>query len=193
MRLLLDAGANLELKAETYVQFAQMGTIYAREVLGFDNPSVGLINVGEEPEKGTELLKEVYQTLNDLPNFKGNVEGRDIFAATVDVFLCDGLVGNILLKFGESIPETLQQMLGITMKEMNIDSDTKDTILKVIHRSLNSFNYENVGGVPFLGANGVSMVGHGGSTPAAIKNMILNAAHCIEAGVNEKIVASLQN
>ena len=193
MRLLLDAGANLELKPETYLQFAQMGTIYSRDILGIKDPTVGLINVGEEPEKGTELLKEVYQNLKELPNFKGNVEGRDIFEASTDIFLCDGLVGNILLKFGESIPAAIQKILGRTMKEMKVDTETKDMVIKILHRSLHSFNYEHVGGVPFLGVNGVSMVGHGGSTPAAVKNMILNAAHCVEAGVNDKIVASLHN
>jgi phosphate acyltransferase len=193
IRLLIDAGANLELKPETYRQFAQMGTIYSREIMGIEDPTVGLINVGEEPEKGTELLKEVFSLLQDIPNFSGNIEGRDIFSATADIFLCDGLIGNILLKFGESIPPTLQFIVGKTMKEMNLDADTRDTIVNVLHRSLHSFNYEHVGGVPFLGVDGISMVGHGGSTPTAVKNMILNASNCVEAGINQKIIASLQN
>ncbi|MEX0994134.1 MAG: phosphate acyltransferase PlsX [Balneolaceae bacterium] len=190
-RLLLDAGANLELKAETFVQFARMGSIYSREVLKVKDPQVGLLNVGEESEKGTELLKDAYKQLSSLPNFKGNVEGRDIFHAKADVFLCDGYLGNVLLKFGESIPAILQYLIGDTMKKMELDTDSRDKIMKVLHQSLHSFNYEHVGGVPFLGVNGVSMVGHGGSTPMAIKNMILNAARCVEMEVNNKIVDSL--
>ncbi|MEX0770818.1 MAG: phosphate acyltransferase PlsX [Balneolaceae bacterium] len=190
-RLLLDAGANLELKADTFVQFARMGSIYSSEVLKVKNPRVGLLNVGEESEKGTELLKEAYKQLSSLSNFKGNVEGRDIFAANADVFLCDGYLGNVLLKFGESIPSIIRFLIEDTMKEMKLDQDVRDQVTNVIHKSLHSFNYEHVGGVPFLGVNGISMVGHGGSTPVAIKNMILSAAKCVELNVNHKIVASL--
>lgn len=193
MRLLLDAGANLELKAETFLQFAQMGTIYSREIMKVENPIIGLINVGEETEKGTDLLKEVNKLLSKLPNFKGNVEGRDIFTGSVDIFLCDGLIGNIILKLGESIPTTLHDFLGKTMVEMNLDTDTRETVIEVIKKSLHSFNYEHIGGIPFLGVDGISMVGHGGSSPIAIKNMILNAANCVEADVNQKIVSSLHN
>ncbi|MEX2602532.1 MAG: phosphate acyltransferase PlsX [Balneolaceae bacterium] len=190
-RLLLDAGANLELKPETFLQFAKMGTIYAREVLGVTDPSVGLLNVGEEPEKGTELLKEAFSELSVLSNFKGNIEGRDIFSAGVDVFLCDGYLGNVILKMGESIPAILEFAVGKTMQEMKLTSVEKQMVIQVLERSLKGFNYEHIGGVPFLGVNGVSMVGHGGSSPAAIKNMILNAAQCVEMDVNRKIVTSL--
>lgn len=192
LRLLMDAGANLELKPEVYIQFAQMGTVYCREILGTDNPCVGLINVGEEPEKGTDLLKEVNRQLSNLDNFRGNVEGSDLFAGTADIFLCNGLIGNILLKFGESIPSTIQQMLAKTMAEMELDRASRDLIVNVIQASLRNFNYEHIGGIPFLGVNGISMVGHGGSSPTAIKNMIFNAVHCIEAEINEKIVESLR-
>jgi len=191
MRLLLDAGANLELKPETFLQFAQMGTIYSREIMKVENPRVGLINVGEEPEKGTDLLKSVNRLLAEFPNFKGNVEGGDIFTGSVDIYLCDGLIGNIILKLGESIPKTLHDFLSKTMMEMNLDIDTRDTVIKVINKSLHSFNYEHIGGIPFLGVDGISMVGHGGSSPIAIKNMILNAANCVEADVNQKIISSL--
>lgn len=190
-RLLLDAGANLELKPEIYFQIARMGTIYCRDILNVSDPSVGLINVGEEPEKGTDLLREVHKSLQKLPNFRGNVEGRDIFPGNADVFICDGLIGNILLKFGESIPATVQTLISGTMDSMQLDTESRELVERVIRQTLYSFNYEHVGGVPFLGVNGVSMVGHGGSSPRAVKNMILNAAHCVEAGVNDKIVASL--
>ena len=191
IKLLVDAGANLDLKPEAYVQFAQMGTIYSREIMGIKNPKIGLINVGEEQEKGTDLLKEVYKLLDNLPNFHGNVEGKDIFKGIVDIYLTDGLIGNILLKFGESIPATVQQAVENSMEEMNLDSNTRETVVKILFKSLRPYNYEEIGGIPFLGVNGISMVGHGGSSPVAIKNMILNAARCVETGVNEKIVTSL--
>ncbi|MEX1211583.1 MAG: phosphate acyltransferase PlsX [Balneolaceae bacterium] len=190
-RLLLDAGANLEVKPEIFLQFAKMGTIYCRDILGVDHPTVGLMNVGEEEEKGTELLKETYPLLKQLPNFIGNIEGRDIFPARSDIFLCDGMVGNILLKFGESIPESVQAMLAASMEKMDVTPEIRTALSELIQTTLDSFNYENVGGVPFLGVNGVSLVGHGGSSPRAIKNMILQAARFVDVSVNQKIVDSL--
>lgn len=190
-RLLIDAGANLELKPEYYFQFASMGTVYAREIMLIAQPTVGLLNVGDEEEKGTELLKESYLILKKLSNFTGNIEGKDIFKARTDIFLCNGTLGNVLLKFGESIPDTLKVLLNMHFEKENIPADLQNTIFRIVHETLQPFNYENVGGVPFLGVNGVSMVGHGSSSVTAIKNMILNAARCIEQNVNEKIVASL--
>ncbi|MGF1669972.1 MAG: phosphate acyltransferase PlsX [Balneolaceae bacterium] len=191
-RLLMDAGANLEMKPEYYLQFAKMGTVYAKEVMQIKNPFVGLLNVGEEPEKGTDTIKEVYSILKQLPNFSGNVEGKDIFSAKADIFLCNGFTGNILLKFGESIPEALQQLLKIQFEKKGTSSDMRKMIFGILSETLEPFNYENVGGIPFLGVNGLSMVGHGGSSATAIKNMILNAARFIEQNVNNKIVASIR-
>lgn len=192
-RLLLDAGANLEMRPEMYPQFAKMGTIYAREVMNIDNPTVGLVNVGEEEEKGTDILKEAYNFLNRLPNFIGNVEGRDVLFAKSDVFVCDGYVGNVILKLGESIPEAVEQFLGVAVKNGVLDAAKAQDVGKILKTSLSTFNYENVGGVPFLGVNGVSLVGHGGSSPLAIKNMILNAVKCVEHSINDKIIASLNS
>lgn len=191
-RLMLDVGANLEMRPEMYLQFARMGEIYAREVMELESPKVGLLNVGEEEEKGTDELKEAFKMLKDLDNFIGNVEGRDIFSAQADVFLCDGLVGNLLLKFGESIPDAIEQFLKIGMKELQLEQDQAQLVGKVLKTSLAKFNPDNVGGVPFLGIDGVSMVGHGSSTPLAIKNMILNAVKCVDHSINDKIVASLK-
>ncbi|MEQ8525406.1 phosphate acyltransferase PlsX [Gracilimonas sp.] len=190
-RLLVDAGANLEIKPEAAVQFAKMGQIYCQQILKIDNPKVGLLNVGEEEGKGTDLLKEIHTELKNHKNFIGNVEGKDILPGKADVFLCDGLVGNIILKFGESIPEIVQQMIGGAVQEMGLSKEEIGQIQKVLHTALSSFNYENVGGIPFLGVNGVSIVGHGGSSPLAIKNMIKSAVQTVEHDVNGKIVASL--
>ncbi|WP_372638919.1 phosphate acyltransferase PlsX [Fodinibius sp.] len=191
VRLVMDVGANLEVRPDMYPQFARMGAIYVREIMGVDNPKVGLLNVGEEEEKGTDNLKEAFQKLDRLPNFVGNVEGRDIFNARADVYLCDALVGNILLKFGESIPDALGIFIKRGIKELEMGPEEAQLVGKVLKTSLKEFNPDRVGGVPFLGVDGVSMVGHGSSTPRAIKNMILNAAKCVEYNINEKIVASL--
>lgn len=189
--LLTDAGANLELKPEMYLQFAKMSRILAKEILDIKDPTVGLMNVGEEPGKGLELHKEVYNLLSSLDYFSGNIEGKDILYGKTDIYLVDGFCGNVLLKFGESIPGVLQHLLKQTMAEENIDPNVQKQVFGILSKSLKAFNYEHVGGIPFLGVNGMSLVGHGGSSAVAIKNMILNAALCVEHRINEKIVASL--
>ena len=188
----MDAGANLEVRPDMLVQFAKMGTIYCEQVMGVEDPKVGLLNVGEEEEKGTDMLKEAYSDLKKLPNFIGNIEGRDILPGKADVFLCDGLVGNITLKLGESIPDNLEKFLAQGVKKLDLSKEEAEQVVKVLKVSLAKFNYENVGGIPFLGVNGVSLVGHGGSSPKAIKNMVLNAVKCVENNINDKIVASLK-
>lgn len=191
--LLVDAGANLELKSDMYLQFAKMSEIFASEIMDIESPTIGLLNVGEEPEKGTDLLKEVYGRLSKLDNFIGNVEGKEILYGKADVYLTDGFTGNILLKYGESIPDILAHMLKTTMAQKGVDEDSQKFVFQMISETLNSFNYEHVGGVPFLGVNGISLVGHGGSSITAIKNMIRNAAECIKHDMNQKIVSSLNN
>lgn len=190
-RLLVDAGANLELKPETAYQFAKMGQIFAKNIMEIENPKVGLLNVGEEEEKGTELLKSIHAELKSLPNFVGNIEGKDILPAKADVFLTDGLVGNIVLKFGETIPWAISAMIKGAIPKMDVTEAEILSAQKILQTALSSFNYELVGGIPFLGVNGVSIVGHGGSSALAIKNMILAAVSCVENDINGKIVASL--
>ena len=190
-RLLVDAGANLEVKPEMAFQFAKMGQIYCENVMGITDPKVGLLNVGEEEEKGTEDTKAIHNHLRSLEGFIGNIEGRDIFPAKADVFVTDGMVGNIILKFGESIPAAITEMIKAAVAKGQIDPSLIEAAQKVLYTALQPFNYENVGGIPFLGVNGVSIVGHGGSTPLAIKNMIKGAIDCVNSDINGKIVASL--
>ena len=190
-RLLLDAGANLEVKPEVAFQFAKMGQVYCRQILGIESPTVGLLNVGEEEGKGTEALKEIQKHIKDLPGFIGNVEGKDVLSGRADVYLTDGLVGNILLKFGESIPATIMKLVERAVSKLDMEVEEVVAAQKILKTALAPFDYERVGGVPFLGVNGVSIVGHGGSSPLAIKNMIKSAVSCIENDVNGKIVASL--
>jgi phosphate acyltransferase len=191
--LLVDAGANLELKPLMYLQFAKMCTIFSEKILEIKHPTVGLLNIGEEAEKGLDLHKEVFQLLSGLPNFYGNIEGGDILFGKSDIYLTDGFTGNVLLKFGESIPEILMYMLKKTMSAEKMDESSQKLVFSVITKTMNSFNYEHVGGIPFLGVNGMSLVGHGGSSVTAIKNMILNAVRCVEYEINENIVESLSN
>ncbi|MEX0927904.1 MAG: phosphate acyltransferase PlsX [Balneolales bacterium] len=190
-RLMIDVGANLEVKPEMLNQFAYMGLIYAREVMGIANPRVGLLNVGEEAEKGTEVLKKAHKLLRSMDAFIGNIEGRDILTGKADVFVCDGYVGNVLLKFGESIPAVLEKLMFKMIKEQEVSRENAGLVGQLLKQAFEPFDYQKVGGVPFLGVNGVSLVGHGGSTPTAMKNMILNAVTIVEAKVNDKIVASL--
>jgi glycerol-3-phosphate acyltransferase PlsX len=187
-KLMVDVGANLEVKPEMLHQFALMGEVYAREVMGIEQPRIGLLNVGEEEEKGTETLRKAHELLKTHPNFVGNIEGRDILTGAADVFVCDGLVGNLLLKFGESIPDTLQLLIKEVAVANKLSMDTLKPIFGILKQALQTFDYEKVGGVPFLGVNGVSLVGHGGSTPLAIKNMILNATSMVSHQVNNKII-----
>ena len=130
VRILIDAGANLTLKEEMYYQFAVMGMIFTREILKVENPKIGLLNVGEESEKGTELLKASYLKLKELDNFVGNIEGKDILNAKADVFLTDGFTGNILLKFGESIPAVMQKMVKEQLDLISADAQLQKRSLK---------------------------------------------------------------
>lgn len=190
-RLMVDVGANLDVKAEMLYQFALMGEVYAREVMKIENPRVGLLNIGEEEEKGTDTLKKAHELLRTHPRFVGNIEGRDILAGHADIFVCDGLVGNILLKFGESIPGALQALVKQAIARQKPSPEQIQTAMVILKEALAPFDYESIGGVPFLGVNGVSLVGHGGSSALAIKNMIHNATRMVQHRVNDKIVASL--
>lgn len=191
-RLVMDAGATLDVKPETYLQFAHMGMVYLEQIMQVPNPKVGLLNVGEEPEKGTKVQKEAFNKLNELDTFVGNIEGKDIMTGKADLYLCDGFVGNVLLKFGESFPPVLFELLKRTMRSMNIAENEQTLVKNVLSETLTEFDPEAVGGVPFLGVKGISMVGHGSSSAQAIKNMIHKAAECVSNDINGKIVASLK-
>ncbi|MEO1021831.1 MAG: phosphate acyltransferase PlsX [Bacteroidota bacterium] len=190
-RLLVDAGANLELKPDHAVQFARMAQVYSKVILNIEEPTVGLLNVGEEEEKGTDNLKLIHAALKPVSGFIGNVEGRDVLSGKADIYVCDGVVGNILLKFGETIPATLMKMLQTAVAKTTIDPDDVIQTQKILKAALAPFDYQRVGGIPFLGVNGVSIVGHGGSSPLAIKNMIKSAIDCVKHDINGQIVSSL--
>lgn len=189
-RLLVDAGANLDAKPEFLYQFGIMGAIYAKAFFDLPNPRIGLLNIGEEKEKGNDALRAAHQLFESYPDFVGNIEGRDILPCNADVFVCDGLVGNILLKFGESLATELTPLFVRAMAEAKLDESQQHVVGKVLKMAFTPFDYQRVGGVPFLGVNGVSLVGHGKSSPEAVKNMIVHATKMVEARINEKIVAA---
>ncbi len=190
-KFMVDVGANIEVKPETLVQFGKMGKIFAKSILGIENPTMGLVNVGEESEKGTEITKQAYKLLKEIPEFVGNIEGRDIMLGKADVYICDGFVGNILLKYGESLPENLANVIKSAMLRMKLTPEEMHLVGEVLKETFRPFDYTLVGGVPFLGVNGISLVGHGGSPPHAIKNMIFTAAKMVEMKVNDKITSEL--
>jgi len=175
--LLLDAGANVDCKPQHLLQFAHLGHIYAQDILGVEDPRIGLLNIGEEPEKGNELSVESHKLLamEDL-NFVGNIEGREIIRGGCDVLVCDGFDGNLILKFYESVAAFI---IGILKKEMEAHhADELD--LNEIFRFL---DYEEEGGAPLLGVNGVSIIMHGSSSPKAISNALEVAARAVESSM----------
>lgn len=185
--LMLDAGANIESKAYHLLQFAQLGRIYMRDLLGIEDPRIGLLNVGAEPTKGTEMVQEAYKLLQDSHlNFVGNVEGRDIIHHACDVLVCDGFPGNILLKFYESVAGFLIDLLRSRLDEDGLDSVDLEEAVRVL-------DYQEYGGAPLLGVNGVTIICHGESPPRAIKNAIGVAARAVRSGIVEHMARELDS
>jgi glycerol-3-phosphate acyltransferase PlsX len=191
--VLLDVGANVDPKPAHLLQFAVMGHIYARDILGYDNPRVGLLSVGEEEGKGNELTKETYDQLKDSSlNFVGNVEGRDIYNGRCDVVVTDGFTGNVALKISESLAE----MLGAMIKE-ELMRDIRSKLgaslaIPAFARFKRRVDYTEMGGAPLLGIDGAAIVCHGASPVKAIKNAVRIAGEWATAGVNEHIKAALE-
>src|SRR5262247_2468706 len=189
--ILLDAGANVDPKAEHLLQFAVMGHVYARDILGLDSPRVGLLSVGEE--EGNELTKETYEQLRySSLNFVGNVEGRDIYNGRCDVVVTDGFTGNVALKISESLAETLDEMI---KEELTRDLRSKvgaALALPAFQRFKRRVDYTEMGGAPLLGIDGAAIICHGASPVKAIKNAVRVASEWAKAGVNEHIRAALE-
>lgn len=191
--LLVDAGTNVDCRAQHLYEFAIMGSTYARRVFNYENPKVGLLNIGEEKLKGTEVVQEAYVMLESSSlNFIGNVEGRDILKGKAQVVVCDGFVGNVILKFGESVPgflkSKLRQYAGASLWRKLLIGMARGSL----RASLRDMDYEEFGGVPVLGVNGVSIIGHGSSSPKAFKNMILTAVRVARSQLNKYIEEAMQ-
>lgn len=190
--IVLDIGTNVDCKPEHLVQFARMGVIYARHVARRENPSVGLVNVGEEPGKGNEQARKAYELLQAEQglNFRGNIEGRDILHHAADVVVCDGFVGNVMLKLGESVATALVEMVGAEMASQRLSEAEQALVARVLGGVKRRFDYEEYGGATLLGVDGNVLIGHGGSTPQAVKRMIETAADVVEQGVRESIASA---
>ena len=173
--LLLDVGANADCKAEHLNQFAVLGSLYAKHILGIDNPRVGLINIGEEEGKGNILAQATYPLLkaNSQIHFVGNIEGRDIFVDSADVMVCEGFTGNIILKLAESLHEVIARQ-------------------KIKNEYFDRFNFEDYGGTPVLGVNKPVIIGHGISHAKAYLNMLLLAQKMIETNLLAKMSESFK-
>jgi glycerol-3-phosphate acyltransferase PlsX len=193
--LLVDAGANVDCKPKFLYEFAVMGSIYYKQILGVEQPKVGLLNIGEEESKGSELALQAHELLKNSTavNFVGNVEGRDILIATADVVVCDGFVGNIVLKFAESFLGFLKTRFKAFADSSLLNKLMVGAVKPVLARVLSGMDYQEYGGVPLLGVNGVVIIGHGKSTPLAIKNMILRAEEVVRKQVNATIATTLQS
>jgi len=190
--VLIDVGANVESKPRHLYQFAIMGNVYACHILGIENPRVGILSIGHERSKGNELTFESHRLLEEAPlNFVGNVEGRDITNGNVDVVVCDGFIGNILLKFGESLAEMI-------LKELREEFSRGwwlrlgGLISRPAFRNFKKrVDYSEYGGAPLLGVNGTVIICHGSSSARAIKNGIRAAAELVRHQVNKHIEESL--
>lgn len=174
--ILLDVGANPDPKPDVLYQFAILGSLYAQYVHNIKNPKIGLLNIGEEEEKGNLLSQSAHRMMKDTNefNFIGNVEGRDFLNDKADVVVCDGFTGNVVLKQMES------------MYKLMLTRGLKDDFVK-------RFNYENYGGTPVLGINSSVVVGHGISSAKAIKNMILSSKNIYKANLSDKILNALKS
>ena len=187
--ILLDVGANVDCKPRHLVQFAIMGNVYARQVLGKVRPRVGLLSIGEEESKGNELTKEAFRALEEEPGieFIGNVEGVDLFNGHADVVVCDGFTGNVALKIGESVAETVMALI---REEVTADlrSRAGALLLKPAFRRLHRrLDYSEIGGAPLLGVNGITIISHGRSSAKAIRNALRVAADCVRSRVLDNI------
>lgn len=191
--ILIDAGANVDCKSLQLFQFAVMGHVYAKFILGKESPTVGLLSIGEEDGKGNETTKEVFQMLKKSHlNFMGNVEGKEVFRGNVDVIVCDGFTGNVALKISESLVEMIGAGLK-TMFQSSVKSRLAYSLLKTdFEKFRKSVDYSETGGAPLLGVNGVCIIAHGSSSAKAVKNAVKRATELLEKKVNEHIQEDIE-
>ena len=190
---LIDAGANSDAKPEHLMQYAIMGSVYSRHVLGYQQPSVGLMSIGDEDVKGSDLTKEVFKMLKRSSlNFRGNIEGHDLFGDPVEVVVCDGFVGNVILKSCESVANAIMKWLKHELMRSKVRMAGAYLAQNAFRAIKKKTNYEEYGGMPLLGVNGICIIAHGASTALAIKNALRVAAESIEQQVNPHIVEEVR-
>jgi len=191
--VLIDAGANVDPRARQLFQFAVMGHVYSRDIIGKTHPRVGLLSVGEEEGKGNELTREAFEELRGSSlNFVGNVEGRDIYNGRCDVVVTDGFTGNVCLKVSESLAEMLTAMIREELGRDVMSMAGAALSRRAFDRMKKRVDYTEMGGAPLLGINGASIICHGASPVKAIRNGVRVAADWVRHGVNEHIKTALE-
>jgi glycerol-3-phosphate acyltransferase PlsX len=186
--VLLDSGANAECRPQHLVQFAVMGSAYARVAIGCARPRVGLLSIGEEESKGNDLTREAHQLLKSAPvNFVGNVEGRHVYAGEADVIVCDGFTGNVTLKISEGLVETVERLLHA---ELSSTFGTRVGYLlsrRAYRRFRKRLDYSEYGGAPLVGVAGLCVVGHGRSSAKAVRNAVAMSARFVREGLLDRL------
>ncbi|WP_003542988.1 phosphate acyltransferase PlsX [Desulfotomaculum nigrificans] len=189
---LLDVGANVDCKPQHLKQFAIMGSLYAEKILGLPSPRVGLLNIGAEETKGDELTLASYKILKESDiNFTGNIEGRDIFLGGSDVVVCDGFVGNVVLKSAEGLALSLMGMFKQELGRLE-DIIGRERMVHIMSSLKRRLDYAEYGGAPLLGVNGVSVISHGSSRARAIRNAVRVAKETVEQGLVQAIKEKLE-
>jgi glycerol-3-phosphate acyltransferase PlsX len=191
--VLLDVGANVDCKPEHLAQFAVMGSCYAHDMWAINLPTVGLLANGEEETKGNDVTKGAFQRLRTMEGFVGNVEGRDIFNGTVDVVVCDGFIGNLVLKSSEGVASTITHLIKDYIRKSPIAITGALLMRKVFKLLKKELDYAEVGGAPLIGVKGCAIVSHGKSNSKAIKNAIKQAIDFVDTGVNVHIERALDD
>lgn len=190
--ILMDAGANVDCKAEHLFQFGIMGYYYAQDMYKLSSPRVGLLANGEEDSKGNEVTKEAFKLLEGQKGFVGNVEGNNIFDGSCDVIVCDGFIGNLVLKASEGVASTISYFIKEYIRKSPIAITGALLMRKVFHLLKKEIDYAEIGGAPLVGIKGCAIVSHGKSNPKAIKNAIFQAIRYVDNGVNEHIEKRLE-
>ena len=193
--LLIDCGANVDARANHLVQFAKMGTVYMENIMGIKNPTVGIVNIGAEEEKGNALVKETFPLLKNCPdiNFIGSVEARDIPAGAADIIVCEAFTGNVILKMYEGVAKSLVKVI---KKSLMSSLKTKIGALLIkndLKKTLSNYSMDQYGGAPMLGLKGLVVKTHGSASDIEVKNSILQCVTFTEQQISEKISAKISD
>jgi len=194
--VLIDGGANSDCSPEMLAQFAEMGLVYAQDIIGVEEPKIGILSIGEEEGKGNALVKETYPLLKDLHeqgriNFVGNIEGKELFINKADVVVCDGFAGNIALKVTEGTASLLIKMIASEFKSDIVGSIIGLMAKPFLRRILKRTNWEDFGGMLLLGVKGISVIAHGRSSAYAMKNAVRAAVRVLNKDINSKIAEKI--
>lgn len=191
--LVLDVGANVDCKPEHLFEFAVMSEAYAQQILHTQKPKISLLSNGEEDCKGNETSKAAFELLKKMDNFVGNAEGNQVFDGSVDIIVCDGFVGNILLKTAEGVSGAISKIIKRNVKESVIAMIGAVLLNRVFKKLKNDVDYDEYGGAPLLGVKKCTIISHGKSSPKAIKNAIFQSIKFSKSNINEQIISKLES